>query len=73
MAKLRYTEEGVVRVIRGCIVIVEGFKNCINGQVIRFGYGTMGVIIGFTEKEAQVLIVRQQTQLKTGAIAFGKF
>jgi len=66
MTKLRYTEEGTVRVIRGCIVIVEGFKNCINGQVIRFGYGTMGIIIGFDEKEAQVLIIRQQSQLKTG-------
>ena len=45
MTKLRYTEEGTVRVIRGCIIIVEGFKNCINGQVIRFGYGTMGAFI----------------------------
>ncbi len=66
MAELRYTEEGAVRVIRGCIVVVEGFKNCINGQVIRFGYGTMGIIIGFDEDEAQVLIVRQQVNLKTG-------
>jgi len=69
MAELRYQEEGVVRVIRGCIVIVEGFKNCINGQVIRFGYGTMGVIIGFTEHDAQVLIIRQATNLKTGDLA----
>ena len=66
MVELRYTEEGVVRVIRGCIVIVEGFRNCINGQVIRFGYGTMGIIVGFDEKEAQVLIIRQQVNLKTG-------
>jgi len=66
MAQLRYTEEGSVRVIRGCIVLVEGFKNCINGQVIRFGYGTMGVIIGYNEEEAQVLIIRQQQSLKTG-------
>lgn len=66
MAELRYTEEGAIRVIRGCIVIVEGFRNCINGQVIRFGYGTMGIIIGFDEDEAQVLIVRQQVNLKTG-------
>ncbi|MCB9772294.1 MAG: F0F1 ATP synthase subunit alpha [Candidatus Omnitrophica bacterium] len=66
MVELRYTEEGVVRVIRGCIVIVEGFRNCINGQVIRFGYGTMGIIVGFDEREAQVLIVRQQVNLKTG-------
>ncbi len=66
MVELRYTEEGVVRVIRGCIVIVEGFRNCINGQVIRFGYGTMGIIVGFDEREAQVLIIRQQVNLKTG-------
>ncbi len=66
MGDLKYSEEGTIRVIRGCIVIVEGFKNCINGQVIRFGYGTLGVIIGFSEDEAQVLIIRQQSQLKTG-------
>lgn len=65
-ATLRYTEEGTVRVIRGCIVIVEGFKNCLNGQIIRFGYGTLGTIIGFDEHEAQVLIIRQQSNLKTG-------
>lgn len=66
MTELRYTEEGTIRVIRGCIVLVEGFKNCLNGQIVRFGYGTMGIIIGFNEEESQVLIVRQQSQLKTG-------
>ena len=66
MTDLRYTEEGTIRVIRGCIVLVEGFRNCINGQIVRFGYGTMGVILGFNEAEAQVLIVRQQSNLKTG-------
>lgn len=66
MVQLRYTEEGTVRVIRGCIVIVDGFKNCINGQIVRFGYGTMGIIIGFSETEAQILIVRQAEHLKTG-------
>ena len=66
MATLRYTEEGTVRVIRGCIVIVEGFKSCLNGQIVRFGYGTLGTIIGFDENEAQILIIRQQSNLKTG-------
>jgi len=70
MVKLQYSEEGSVLVIRGCIVIVEGFRNCINGQVIRFGYGTMGVIIGFDDKVAQVLIVRQAVNLKTGDRAY---
>ena len=65
MTELRYTEEGNIRVIRGSIVIVEGFKNCLSGQVVKFGYGTRGIIIGFDEHEAQVLLIRQQEKLKT--------
>ena len=65
MPELRYTEIGTVRCIRGCIVVVAGFKNCINGQMINFGYGTMGIIIGFDENEAQVLIVKETEKLKT--------
>ena len=64
--KLQYTEVGIVKAIRGCIVIVTGFKNCINGQVIRFGYGTIGMIVGFTETEAQVLIIKEAEKIRTG-------
>jgi F-type H+/Na+-transporting ATPase subunit alpha len=63
---LQYTEVGKVRSMRGCIVIAEGFKNCINGQLIKFGYGTMGMIVGFNEKEAQILIIKEGEKIKTG-------
>ncbi len=66
MNTLKYTEEGIVRCIRGCIVIVRGFQRCINGQLIRFGYGTEGIILGFDDEEAQVLIVREEEKIKTG-------
>ncbi|MFH1360039.1 MAG: F0F1 ATP synthase subunit alpha [Candidatus Omnitrophota bacterium] len=66
MADLRYTEIGRVRCIRGCIVVVTGFKHCISGQLIKFGYGTEGTIIGFDETEAQVLIVKETEKIKTG-------
>ncbi|MFA5060683.1 MAG: F0F1 ATP synthase subunit alpha [Candidatus Omnitrophota bacterium] len=66
MVDLRYTEFGTVRCIRGCIVVVMGFKNCINGQLIKFGYGTEGIIVGFDENEAQVLIVKETEKIKTG-------
>lgn len=66
MGSLRYTEEGRVRCIRGCIVIVDGFQNCINGQMIQFGYGTEGIILGFDADEAQVLIVKEEEKIKTG-------
>jgi F-type H+/Na+-transporting ATPase subunit alpha len=66
VAELRYTEVGYVKSIRGCIVIVEGLNSCINGQLINFGFGTQGIILGFDEKEAQVLIVKQSMEIRTG-------
>src|SRR5271168_2240141 len=64
--QLQYTEVGIVRAMRGCIVLVRGFRNCINGQLIKFGYGTIGLIVGFNEKEAQVLIIKETDKIKTG-------
>ncbi len=63
---LQYTEVGTVKAIRGCIVFVRGLKNCINGQLVKFGYGTIGMIVGFTEAEAQVLIIKETDRIKTG-------
>src|SRR6185503_19768967 len=64
--ELQYTEVGTVKAIRGCIILVKGFSNCINGQIIKFGYGTGGMIVGFTGFEAQVLILRESERIKTG-------
>ncbi|MCA9408317.1 MAG: F0F1 ATP synthase subunit alpha [Candidatus Omnitrophica bacterium] len=66
MTELRYTEVGRVKSIRGCIVVVVGFQNCINGQLINFGFGTQGIILGFNENETQVLIVKESTKIRTG-------
>jgi|CXWL01.1.fsa_nt_gi F-type H+-transporting ATPase subunit alpha len=63
---LQYTEVGTVKAIRGCIILVKGFRNCLNGQIIKFGYGTIGMIVGFTEQEAQVLILKENERIKTG-------
>src|SRR5476651_2226102 len=64
--QLQYTEVGTVKAMRGCIVFVRGFRNCINGQLIKFGYGTMGMILGFNEQEAQVLMIKEVEKVKTG-------
>ncbi len=66
MVELKYKEIGAVRCIRGCIVIVTGFRNCINGQLIQFGYETIGMILGFNEEEAHVLIIKETEPIKTG-------
>ncbi|MDD4294494.1 MAG: F0F1 ATP synthase subunit alpha [Candidatus Omnitrophica bacterium] len=63
---IQYKEHGVVTKIKGCIVALVGLDNCINGQLVRFGYGTEGVIIGFDEEETQILLVKEKGSLKTG-------
>ncbi|MDD4957061.1 MAG: F0F1 ATP synthase subunit alpha [Candidatus Omnitrophica bacterium] len=66
MGPLQYKEYGKVTQIKGCIVTVTGLDNCISGQLVHFGYGTEGIIIGFDADEAQVLLVKEKKALKTG-------
>ncbi|MDD5071016.1 MAG: F0F1 ATP synthase subunit alpha [Candidatus Omnitrophica bacterium] len=66
MPKLNYKEYGTVQKIRGCIVTMTGLDNCINGQLVQFGYGTEGIIIGFDADEAQILLVKENSVLRTG-------
>ena len=53
MVELRYTEIGQVKSIRSCIVIISGLKNCVNGQIVHIGSGTVATILGFDEKDVQ--------------------
>ncbi len=66
---LQYKEFGTVKAVRGCIVTIKGLEHCINGQLVRFGYGTLGTIIGFSDTETQVLILKEQEPIKTGDAA----
>lgn len=66
---LQYKEFGTVKAVRGCIVTVVGLENCINGQLIHFGYGTMGTIIGFDREDTHVLLLKEHEPIKTGDTA----
>jgi F-type H+/Na+-transporting ATPase subunit alpha len=66
VTELKYTEVGNVKSIRGCIINVAGLHHCINGQLIHFGLGTVGMIVGFNEDEAQVLILKEVSKIRTG-------
>ncbi|MFH1767792.1 MAG: F0F1 ATP synthase subunit alpha [Candidatus Omnitrophota bacterium] len=69
MAPLQYKEYGVVKSIKGCIVNLTGFENCINGQLVQFGFGTEGIIIGFDQEETQVLLIKEKSSLTSGTRA----
>lgn len=66
MEELRYKETGVIKAVSGCIVQVTGLQNCFLGQMIQFGYGTQGVIMGFDLTAAQVLMVKEHEPLVPG-------
>lgn len=66
MSKLRYTEIGHVKSIRGCIAIVEGFNSCVYGQLVTIGMNTVATIVGFNQKEAHALILKETDHVKTG-------
>ncbi|MBP9854361.1 MAG: F0F1 ATP synthase subunit alpha [Candidatus Omnitrophica bacterium] len=66
MSKLKYVEIGHVRSIRGCIVIIEGLNSCVYGQLVTIGLSTIANIVGFNQKEAYGLLLKETDHVKTG-------
>ena len=66
MSFFKYKEFGVVVSKKQCVVVVDGLANCIYGQLVDMGGGSRGMIIGFTEKYAQVLILKEMTAIGAG-------
>lgn len=66
MQELKYKEYGTVITKKSCVVVVEGLKNCIYGQLVDMGSGSTGLIIGFTEKVAQILILTEKQSISAG-------
>ena len=69
MEELRFKETGIIRSVSGCIVQVTGLQNCFLGQLVQFGYGTQGVIMGFDLSVAQVLMIKENEPLAPGNTA----
>lgn len=66
MSFFKYKEFGTVITKKQCVLIVEGLENCIYGQLVDLGEGSQGMVIGFTEKHAQVLILRETRSAGAG-------
>lgn len=67
MSEYRYKEFGQVKGVSGCIASVIGLQNCFLGQLIKFGYGTEGIIMGCDLEEAKVLIVKENEPIIPGS------
>jgi F-type H+-transporting ATPase subunit alpha len=59
-------EVGRVRSVRKFIVIVEGLPSCMNGQIVEFASGTLGMVMGFTEDKVQILVLGSAASIRAG-------
>jgi F-type H+-transporting ATPase subunit alpha len=63
---LQLKERGRIAEVKQDIVHVHGLSNCMNGQLVRFGRDTEGVVVGFDEDYALALIVKEGSPIKPG-------
>ena len=59
-------EVGIVKSVREFIIRVVDMPSCINGQIVFFENGLRGLVMGFTEKEVQVLALGPKALIRAG-------
>ncbi|MBU1061812.1 MAG: F0F1 ATP synthase subunit alpha [Candidatus Omnitrophica bacterium] len=65
-------EVGYVESVRQFVVIAKGLPFCMNGQIVEFANGTLGLVIGFTEEDIQVLVLGDVADISAGDEIYNK-
>lgn len=71
-AKFEVREVGEVHSVRKFIVIARGLPSCINGQIVEFSSGTLGLVMGFTEEKVQILVLGDASAIRAGDEVYNK-
>ena len=64
--KLKVNEKGRIRDIKETICRVEGLPSCLNGQLVDFGDGVKGIVMGYDEHDVLVLVLGDAGRLRMG-------
>jgi F-type H+/Na+-transporting ATPase subunit alpha len=59
-------EVGNIQSIREFLVTAVGLPSCINGQIVEFQQGNIGIVMGFKEEEVQILALGLDASLRIG-------
>ncbi|MDD5583901.1 MAG: F0F1 ATP synthase subunit alpha [Candidatus Omnitrophica bacterium] len=70
--KFDVREIGFVQSVRKFIVIAKGLPTCINGQIVEFANGTLGLVMGFTEEKVQILVLGDAASIRAGDEVYNK-
>ncbi len=65
-------EVGFVQSVRKFIVIAKGMPSCINGQIVEFANGILGLVMGFTEEKVQILVLGDPIGIRAGDEVYNK-
>ena len=65
-------EVGRVTSVREFIVKVAGLPSCINGQRVEFSNGDQGMVMGFTESHALVLLFGNKSKVHAGQEVYSR-
>jgi F-type H+-transporting ATPase subunit alpha len=71
-AKFEIREVGQVQSVRKFIVIAKGLPSCMNGQIVEFASGLLGLVMGFTEEKVQILVLGDATAIRAGDEVYNK-
>ena len=71
-AQFDVREVGYVESIRQFVVIAKGLPFCMNGQIVEFANKVLGLVIGFTEHEIQILVLGSAADIRAGDEIYNK-
>jgi len=59
-------EVGRIQSIREFLIIAVGLPSCINGQIVEFQGGHLGLVMGFKGEQVQILVLGLRVDLRIG-------
>lgn len=65
-------EVGEVVAVRQFIIIAKGLPFCMNGQIVEFAKDVLGLVLGFTEEEIQILVLGDAADIRAGDKVYNK-
>jgi F-type H+-transporting ATPase subunit alpha len=71
-AAFEVREVGKVESVRKFIVNATGLPSCMNGQIVEFASGTLGLVMGFTETKVQILVLGDASTIRAGDEIYNK-
>ncbi|HDZ76701.1 MAG TPA: F0F1 ATP synthase subunit alpha [Candidatus Omnitrophica bacterium] len=70
--KFDVKEIGHVASVRKFVIIATGLPYCVNGQIVEFASGVLGLVLGFTEDKVQILVLGDTGGIRAGDEIYNK-